>query len=176
MYILSHEVSVNHYPLTPFGYGVGGHWDHKFLAVRPFDLKHIACAEIFDCDAFAEVGAVGRDTRQTKQVAEIIFAFAERRQRFTRHGQDSAAQLFRCIAVTHFGEARDCAVFGGAQRFYRQRAVIEAFVPFQAVHVVREQLETDFTRHAVRAGNGGERDGVDQLVFWQRLSPRPFLR
>ena len=163
MYVLNHEVYVNHdAPIsfgTPFGDGIRGHRYHEFLAVRPLNFKHVARAEIFDGDAFAEVSAFGGDAGKPQQVAKIIFVFTKHRQSLTRHREYGTTQIFCRVAIVDFGEARDCAIFGGAKRSYRQRAVVEAFMPFQTIHGVREQLETDFTRHAVRAGNGGKRDG-----------------
>jgi hypothetical protein len=146
--------------LAPFGDGLKRHGNHEFFAVSFLNFQHVARAEIFDGDAFAEVGAIGGDARQAEQVTVIIFALAQFGQSFTRNSQNGAAQFFRGVAVVDFGETGNGAVFGRAQRFYRQRTVVETFVAFQAVDALSKQLQTDFTRHAVRAGNGGKRDGV----------------
>jgi hypothetical protein len=146
--------------LTPFGDSLKRHGNHEFLAVRFLNFQHVARAEIFDGDAFAELGAIGRNAWQTQQVAVIIFTLAKFGQGLARHGQHGAAKFFGRVAVIDFGETGNGAVFGRTKRFYRQRAIVETLVVFQAVDALSKQLQTDFTRHAVRAGNGGKRDGV----------------
>ena len=94
----------------PFGHRFRPHRHHEALAVGPFDLDHVARAEILDRDDRAERLAVGRDRRQAEQVGVIIFALAERRQRGARHGQLGAAQRLGGGAVGDLGEARDRAV------------------------------------------------------------------
>ena len=71
MYILNDEIGINHYPLTPFGNGIGSHRDHELFAGfainrRHLNFEHIACTEIFDGDASAKVRAIGGYARQTQ--------------------------------------------------------------------------------------------------------------
>jgi hypothetical protein len=156
--------------LKLFGEGVAALKRHKVFNQGALTLKSVRddnkgdaiarFAEIADRNDGAErVPGVGC-RREADQVRVVVFAAVERRKLGAGNREFRAAKLLGGRAVGDLGEADDGATFVVvAQRFQRQRPRVEAFVALERRDALAEQLEADFARHAVRAGNGRERDG-----------------